>query len=69
VAVEKGTKVVISMNFRVYAKEHSISYERISLVKFPEEFFNSHAWLRQLRIAAAKSPALLRGWFLAWLVG
>jgi hypothetical protein len=41
VAVEKRTKPVISANFRPAANEHSITYERLSLVKFPEKSFST----------------------------
>jgi hypothetical protein len=41
VAVEKGTKEVISANSSVYGNEHSITYERISLLKFPEKSFST----------------------------
>jgi hypothetical protein len=38
VAVEKGTKAVISVST---AYEHSITYERISLLKFPKKTFST----------------------------
>jgi hypothetical protein len=41
VAVEKGTKPVISAISALAANEHSITYERISLVKFPEKSFST----------------------------
>jgi hypothetical protein len=41
VTVEKGTNVVISVNFRVYADEHSITYERISVLKFHKKSFST----------------------------
>jgi hypothetical protein len=41
VAVEKGTKAAISVNFSVdAADEHSITYGRISLLKFPKKSFS-----------------------------
>jgi hypothetical protein len=40
VAVEKGTKAVISVNFSVCADEHS-TYERISQLKFPKKTFST----------------------------
>jgi hypothetical protein len=41
VAVEKGTKPVISANLAPAANEYSTAYERISLVEFPEKSFST----------------------------
>jgi len=45
VAVEKGTKAVISVNFSVYGRRtfNNFTYERISLLKFPKKTFST-AW-------------------------
>ena len=43
VAVEKGTKAVISVNFSVYGRRtfNNLTYERISLLKFPKKTFST----------------------------
>jgi hypothetical protein len=41
VAVEKGTKAVISVNFASTADEHSITRERLLLLKFPKKNFST----------------------------
>jgi hypothetical protein len=43
VAVEKGTKAVISVNFSLYGRRtfNNLTYERILLLKFPKRSFSS----------------------------
>jgi hypothetical protein len=41
VAVEKGTKALISRVSASTTKEQSITYERISLLKLPEKSFST----------------------------
>src|ERR1035437_1511917 len=49
VAVEKGTKAVISVNFSVCGQRTFNNLRTTCLLKFPEkEFFNSHACSHQL---------------------
>jgi hypothetical protein len=43
VAVEKGTKAVISVNFSVDGRRtfNNLTYERISLLRFPKKSFST----------------------------
>jgi hypothetical protein len=43
VAVEKGTKAVISVNFSLYGRRtfNNLTYERILLLKLPKRSFSS----------------------------
>jgi hypothetical protein len=49
VAVEKGTKAVISVNFSAYGKRTFNNLRANFVREIPrEEFFNTYGWLRQL---------------------
>jgi hypothetical protein len=69
VAVEKGTKAVISVNFSVYSRRTFNSLRTNFAVEFPsKEFFNSYAWLQQLwnpvpvgsKVLAVKNAAVAK---------
>jgi hypothetical protein len=49
VAVEKGTKAVICVNFSACGKRRFNNLRANFVREIPrKEFFNTHAWLRQL---------------------
>jgi hypothetical protein len=56
VAVEKGTKAVISVNFSAYGKRRFNNLRANFVREIPrKEFFNSHKRSHKLRIVGAKA--------------
>jgi hypothetical protein len=58
VAVEKGTNTVISANFEVFPERKFNNLQTQFWARnASKEFFNSHAWFRQLSTPIPVSPS------------